>query len=57
MAKSVGGKGRTRSARDQERAARLKALDIERTTGRCALCYRIITVLSRKSRYTHRCRA
>jgi hypothetical protein len=56
MAKSDGGKGRAQSAKDQARAAALKALGIERTTGRCAVCYRIIAVDSCKSRYSHRCR-
>lgn len=55
MAQSDGGQGRARSQRDKERAARLKRLGDERTTGRCAVCYRIVTIESRKSRYTHRC--
>jgi len=45
-----------RRERDKARAAMMKALDIERTTCRCAQCYRIITCDSRKSRYTHICR-
>ena len=45
-----------RRKKDEAMAARLKKLGIERTTGRCALCYRIIAVTSAKSRYTHICR-
>ena len=45
-----------RSDKDKQRAARLKALGIERTQGRCALCYRIISIEGPKSRYTHICR-
>lgn len=48
-------KGQNRSARDKQRAAVLRALGIERTTGRCATCYRMVTIDSRKSRYTHIC--
>ena len=45
-----------RKQKDQDRAAMMKRLGIERTTGRCAVCYAIITVDSSKSRYTHKCR-
>lgn len=45
-----------RRNRDKERAAFLKRHGIERTTGRCAQCYRIIAVDGPKSRYTHVCR-
>ena len=55
MASSTG-QGNTRSQRDKERAARMKREGIERTTGRCAVCYKIISIQSRKSRYTHICR-
>lgn len=48
--------GKSRSQKDKEMAARLKRLGIERTTGRCALCYRIIVIESIKSRYKHICR-
>ncbi len=41
--------------KDGERAARMKAEGIARTTGRCAVCYRIVVVDSWKSRYTHLC--
>lgn len=41
--------------KDEARAARMKADGVCRTTGRCSVCYRIITVESWKSRYTHRC--
>jgi len=37
-------------------AAWMRARGIERTTGRCALCYAIIEVDSSQSRYRHRCR-
>jgi len=50
------GAGNRRSQKDKERAAFLRQLGDERTTGRCATCYRIITIESRKSRYTHICR-
>jgi hypothetical protein len=55
MAESKGGAAQRRRKRDEERAARMKALGIVRTTGRCAVCYRIVTVDSWKSRYTHIC--
>lgn len=55
MAQSEGGRKNELKRRNQERAARMKALGIERTTGRCSLCYRIVTVDSRKSTYRHRC--
>lgn len=55
MAASEGGRKNELKRRNQARAARMKALGIERTTGRCALCYRIIAVDSAKSRYRHRC--
>jgi len=50
-----GGSAKRRKQRDMERAAHMKQLGIERTTGRCAVCYRIITIESPKSRYTHIC--
>lgn len=51
-----GGAARQKARRDKQRAAEMKRLGIERTTGRCALCYRLINVDSSKSRYTHVCR-
>lgn len=36
-------------------AARMKELGVCRTTGRCANCYQIITIDSRKSKYRHVC--
>jgi hypothetical protein len=51
-----GGAGKRRSQKDREMAADLKRRGIERTTGRCALCYRIIVIESCKSRYRHICR-
>lgn len=47
------GQGQARSQRDKERASRMKAAGIERTTGRCPNCYKIVTCDSRKSRNTH----
>lgn len=55
MASNEGTAGRNR-AKNQAMAARMKDLGIERTTGRCALCYRIITIDSIKSRYVHICK-
>jgi predicted HNH restriction endonuclease len=49
------GKGNNRATRDKERAARMRREGIVRTSGRCAVCYRLITVESWKSRYTHVC--
>lgn len=49
------GSGRRRAQRDKERAAWMKRLGVERTTGRCANCYRLITVDSSRTRYTHIC--
>lgn len=45
--------GQARSQRDKERAAAMKRAGIERTTGRCPLCYRIVQCESAKSRNTH----
>lgn len=50
-----GGSGKRRQQRDRERAAHLKQQGVERTTGRCALCYAIIAIDSNKSRYKHIC--
>ena len=50
-----GGRAR-RKERNQSRAFELKRLDVERTTGVCPVCYKHITVDSRKSRYTHICK-
>lgn len=47
------GAGQRRSQRDKERAAELKRQGVERTTGRCPNCYRIVTCDSSKSRNTH----
>jgi hypothetical protein len=41
--------------KDEERAARMKAEGVVRTTGRCSVCYRMIVIDSWRSRYTHRC--
>ena len=50
-----GGAAKRRQQRDMERAAYMKRLGIVRTTGRCAICYKIVTIDSWKSRYTHKC--
>lgn len=55
MAMQSGGAGKRRSEKDRERAKELKRLGVVRTTGRCAVCYRIITCDSAVSRYTHVC--
>lgn len=51
-----GGSAKRKQQRDRERAADLKKRGIERVTGQCAQCYRIIPINSRKSRYTHICK-
>ena len=51
-----GGAAARRRERDKARAGHMKRLGIERTTGVCALCYRLITIDSIKSRYTHVCK-
>lgn len=48
-------KRNNRRAKDAARAAMMKSLGIVRTTARCGNCYRIITIESTKSRYTHIC--
>ena len=49
--------GQQRSQHDKQRAAMLKAFGIERTTGRCAKCYNLVTVDNavKNTRFTHRC--
>jgi hypothetical protein len=44
-------------AKDQARAAYLKAHGIDRTTGRCAICYALVTVDNKVkgTRFSHRC--
>ncbi len=37
------GAGKNRSSKDKEMAARLKKEGVERWTGRCCVCYRIIS--------------
>jgi hypothetical protein len=51
------GGGARRRQKDQETAARMKAAGEERTTGICPVCYRTMTVDSRKTRYSHLCKA
>lgn len=53
MAAHQGGAGQRRSQRDKEMAARMKREGIERTTGRCAQCYRIVVCESSRTRNTH----
>lgn len=55
MAQSTGGALGRRREQDRERAARMRREGIVRTTGRCAICYRTITIDSWRSRYTHIC--
>lgn len=55
MAAESGSAARKRQ-RDRQRAAELKRLGVVRTSGRCAICYRIIVVDSNKSRYSHNCK-
>lgn len=50
-----GGAAKRKQVRDRERSAYMRKLGICRTTGRCGACYRIVTIDSWKSRYTHRC--
>lgn len=50
-----GGKGKARSDKDKDRAAYMRRMGIVRTTGRCAVCYKLVTIDSWKSRYSHRC--
>lgn len=44
-------------AKDQARAAYMKQHNVERTTGRCAICYKEVTVDNgvKKTKFTHRC--
>jgi len=44
-----------KSERDKARAAEMKRLGIERTTGICALCYKLISIQGPKSKYAHNC--
>jgi len=44
-----------KSNKDKEMAAYMKKMGIERTSGKCALCYRTISIDSIKSSYTHIC--
>ena len=64
-ASGTGRKGRIR-AQNQKMAAAMKAAGMERTSGRCAVCYKIVAVdcvvwtnsegYVVKSRYTHICK-
>jgi hypothetical protein len=46
---------KSRSQKDKQMAAYLKRLGVERKTGRCAACYRIISIEGPQSRYSHLC--
>ena len=50
-----GGRARRRN-RSQALAAYMAAHNIVRTTGRCAVCYRIITIDGPGSHYNHICK-
>lgn len=50
------GAAKIKQEKDKRRAAEMKRLGIERTTGRCAVYYAIISIDSWKSRYTHVCK-
>lgn len=52
---SAEAKGKARSRKDQEMAARLKRLGVVRAIGNCAACYGTVRVDSAVSRYSHRC--
>lgn len=43
------------SDKDKRMAAMLKAAGVVRTTGRCSVCYRIVSTEGPKSKYTHVC--
>jgi hypothetical protein len=46
-----------KSAADKKRASNLKAAGEERTTGRCAICYAVVTVdnVVKGTKFSHRC--
>jgi hypothetical protein len=46
-----------KSARDKQMAAYMKSNKIDRTTGRCALCYRVVSIdnPAKGTRFTHQC--
>lgn len=50
---SQGAAGQARSQRDKEMAARMKREGVERTTGRCPNCYRIVQCESSRTRNAH----
>jgi len=47
------GAAKRRAQRDRERAATMKRDGVERTTGRCPNCYKIVTCESSRSRNSH----
>lgn len=50
---NASGAATRRSQRDKERAADMRRRGVERTTGRCPNCYRIVVCESSRSRNTH----
>lgn len=49
------GSAKQKQQRNKQMAAELKRLGIERTTGRCAVCYQIVECDGPKSRRRHLC--
>jgi hypothetical protein len=50
-----GGSAKQKQLRDKAQAAYLKRIGQERTSGRCPVCYQIISCDSNQSRYRHIC--
>lgn len=49
--------GKDRSTKDKMMASELKKRGIDRTTGKCAVCYAPVTVDSNKgTRFNHKCK-
>lgn len=50
-------KGNDRSAKDKQRASYLKSIGEERTEGKCAICYKTISVdcPAKGTKYRHVC--
>lgn len=46
-----------RSTKDKQMASHMKKLGIDRTTGRCAVCYKEVSIdnPAKGTRFTHRC--
>ena len=49
--------GTDKSTKDKQMAAYMKQHKIDRTTGRCALCYREVTIdnPAKGTKFNHRC--